>query len=122
MLQSDTWKSLKTLEFDTYVLDCGSQLGKGGVPHVTDTASICEFSSKSGWPRPGALLLLVKRSQLRWFGNLTRMPAEVFRGSRTGEEVRGQDLLEKLHFLVGLGTSLCPQQVAEVREAWASLL
>ena len=79
------------------------------------------------------LLLRIERSQLRWFGHLTRMPPgrlplEVFRARPTGKRPRGRPRTRWRDYISllaweGLGI---PQEelesVAGEKEAWRALL
>ena len=79
------------------------------------------------------LLLLVERSQLRWFGHLTRMPPgrlplEVFRARPTGRRPRGRPRTSWRDYISLLAWKRLgiPQEelesVAGEKEAWRALL
>ena len=79
------------------------------------------------------LLLHIERSQLRWFGHLTRMPpgrllGEVFRACPTGRRPRGRPRTRWRDYISRLAwerLGVPPDKLEEVageREVWASLL
>uniref|UniRef100_A0A669C209 Reverse transcriptase domain-containing protein n=1 Tax=Oreochromis niloticus TaxID=8128 RepID=A0A669C209_ORENI len=79
------------------------------------------------------LLLHIERSQLRWFGHLTRMPpgrllGEVFRACPTGRRPRGRPRTRWRDYISRLAwerLGVPPDELEEVageREVWASLL
>ncbi|MEJ4846145.1 hypothetical protein SKA08_15585, partial [Enterococcus faecium] len=79
------------------------------------------------------LLLHIERSQLRWFGHLTRMPpgrllGEVFRACPTGRRPRGRPRTRWRDYISRLAwerLGVPPAKLEEVameREVWTSLL
>ena len=64
------------------------------------------------------LLLHVERSQLRWFGDLVRMPPGHLPGEFFRHAHLGGDVLEGLYLSADLGMSCCPPRGVNGSERW----